>query len=104
MASGAGARVPGDALVRAPCGPCYGHGCFGGRYRIVDGVLSNFVNSGLSAMYVLVQYKSQSLIEHLRESWRIGDARARYHVSPSGLIVIPKEAVASAAGTLRQAS
>lgn len=45
---------------------------FGGKYRIVDFVLSNFLNSGIMAMYVLVQYRSQSLIEHLRRSWRIG--------------------------------
>jgi glucose-1-phosphate adenylyltransferase len=43
---------------------------FGGRYRIVDFVLSNFVNSGILSLYVLVQYKSQSLIEHLRAAWR----------------------------------
>lgn len=45
---------------------------FGGKYRIVDFVLSNFVNSGIYALYVLVQYKAQSLIEHLRQGWRLG--------------------------------
>lgn len=45
---------------------------FGGRHRIVDFVLSNFVNSGVYGIYVLVQYKAQSLIEHLSASWRIG--------------------------------
>ena len=45
---------------------------FAGTYRIVDFVLSNFVNSGMLAMYVLVQYRSQSLIEHLRRTWRFG--------------------------------
>lgn len=45
---------------------------FGGKYRIVDFVLSNLLNSGVMAMYVLVQYRSQSLIEHLRRAWRIG--------------------------------
>ena len=45
---------------------------FAGTYRIVDFVLSNFVNSGILAMYVLVQYRSQSLIEHLRRAWRFG--------------------------------
>ena len=45
---------------------------FAGSYRIVDFVLSNFLNSGILAMYVLVQYRSQSLIEHLRRAWRIG--------------------------------
>lgn len=43
---------------------------FGGRYRIADFVLSNFVNSDILSLYVLVQYKAQSLIEHLRMAWR----------------------------------
>ena len=43
---------------------------FGGQYRIIDFVLSNFVNSGITALYVLVQYRSQSLIEHLRTAWQ----------------------------------
>ncbi|MBM3333493.1 glucose-1-phosphate adenylyltransferase [Candidatus Sumerlaeota bacterium] len=43
---------------------------FGGNYRLIDFVLSNLVNSGLNAIYVLVQYLSQSLIEHLRVGWR----------------------------------
>lgn len=43
---------------------------FGGKYRIVDFVLSNLVNSGVQSIYVLVQYMSQSLIEYLRSSWR----------------------------------
>ncbi len=44
---------------------------FGGRYRVVDFVLSNMVNSGIRAIYLLVQYKAQSLIEHIRKSWTI---------------------------------
>jgi glucose-1-phosphate adenylyltransferase len=43
---------------------------FGGKYRLLDFVLSNFVNSGVQSIYVLVQYMSQSLIEYLRGSWR----------------------------------
>ncbi|MBF0505963.1 MAG: glucose-1-phosphate adenylyltransferase [Nitrospirae bacterium] len=42
---------------------------FGGRYRIADFVLSNFVNSHIYSIYLLVQYKSQSLIEHVRTNW-----------------------------------
>ena len=42
---------------------------FGGRYRIVDFVLSNLVNSRIYSIYLLVQYKSQSLIEHVRQNW-----------------------------------
>ncbi len=44
---------------------------FGGRYRIVDFVLSNFINSQIYSIYLLVQYKSQSLIEHIRKHWVI---------------------------------
>jgi glucose-1-phosphate adenylyltransferase len=42
---------------------------FGGRYRIVDFVLSNLVNSHIYSIYLPVQYKSQSLIEHVRKNW-----------------------------------
>jgi glucose-1-phosphate adenylyltransferase len=45
---------------------------FGGRYRIVDFVLSNLVNSGVFSIYVLIQFKSQSLLQHLREGWDVG--------------------------------
>lgn len=41
----------------------------GGRYRIVDFALSNLVNSHIYSIYLLVQYKSQSLIEHVRLNW-----------------------------------
>jgi glucose-1-phosphate adenylyltransferase len=44
---------------------------FGGRYRIVDFVLSNLLNSGLFSIYVLTQFKSQSLLQHLREGWEV---------------------------------
>jgi glucose-1-phosphate adenylyltransferase len=42
---------------------------FGGRYRIADFVLSNLINSQIYSIYLLVQYKSQSLIEYVRENW-----------------------------------
>jgi glucose-1-phosphate adenylyltransferase len=52
---------------------------FGGKYRIVDFVLSNLVNSGVHSIYVLVQYMSQSLIEHLRSDWRtVGLTRGEF--------------------------
>ena len=54
---------------------------FGGRYRIVDFVLSNFVNSEMAALYVLVQYKSQSLIEHLRQAWRTSGILPDYFIT-----------------------
>ena len=43
---------------------------FGGKYRIVDFVLSNLVNSGVYSTYVLTQFKSQSLLQHLRDTWQ----------------------------------
>ena len=46
---------------------------FGGNYRIIDFVLSNFVNSGICRIYVLTQFKSQSLIDHLELGWRLSD-------------------------------
>ena len=42
---------------------------FAEGYRIVDFVLSNLVNSQLAPIYVLVQYKPDSLIEHIHTAW-----------------------------------
>ncbi|MBI1936843.1 MAG: glucose-1-phosphate adenylyltransferase [Ignavibacteriales bacterium] len=44
---------------------------FGGKYRIIDFTLSNCLNSGLRRIYVLTQYKSDSLNRHLYEAWSI---------------------------------
>jgi glucose-1-phosphate adenylyltransferase len=44
---------------------------FAGHYRIIDFTLSNCINSGLKRIYVLTQYKSQSLDDHLRLGWNI---------------------------------
>jgi glucose-1-phosphate adenylyltransferase len=65
MAGGKGERL--HPLTRDRSKPAVP---FAGRYRIVDFVLSNFVNSDVLSIYILVQYKSQSLIEHVRLSWR----------------------------------
>ena len=64
LAGGKGERLfPLTAMRSKPSVP------FGGRYRIIDFVLSNFINSHLYSIYLLVQYKSQSLIEHIRKNW-----------------------------------
>lgn len=42
---------------------------FGSRCRIVDFVLSSLVNFDIRSIYLLVQYKPQSLIEHVRKAW-----------------------------------
>ncbi len=46
---------------------------FGGIYRIIDFTLSNCINSGLRKIYVLIQYKSYSLMRHLRMGWDFFD-------------------------------
>jgi glucose-1-phosphate adenylyltransferase len=66
LAGGAGTRL--DPLTRERAKPAVP---FGGRYRIVDFVLSNFVNSGVYKMKVLTQYKSDSLNNHISRAWRM---------------------------------
>ncbi len=44
---------------------------FGGIYRIIDISLSNCLNSQCRRIFVLVQYKSQSLERHIRYAWGI---------------------------------
>src|SRR3984957_6614341 len=66
LAGGEGRRLFPLTLDRAkPAVP------FGGRYRIIDIVLSNFVNSGLARIKILTQYKSASLEQHIARVWRL---------------------------------
>ena len=51
---------------------------FGGRYRIIDFVLSNFVNSGISKISVLTQYKAGSLMQHLARGWQLAPQLGHY--------------------------
>ncbi|HUX61780.1 MAG TPA: glucose-1-phosphate adenylyltransferase [Ignavibacteriaceae bacterium] len=44
---------------------------FAGKYRIIDFALSNCLNSGLRRVYILTQYKSDSLNQHIFEAWSI---------------------------------
>lgn len=64
LAGGEGSRLKKLTRWRAkPAVP------FGGKYRIVDFVLSNCVNSGIRKIGVLTQYKSHSLIRHIQRAW-----------------------------------
>jgi glucose-1-phosphate adenylyltransferase len=76
MAGGKGERL--HPLTRDRSKPAVP---FAGRHRIVDFVLSNFLNSEVYSIYVLVQYKSQSLIEHLRSTWRTTGLITDYFVT-----------------------
>ena len=42
----------------------------GGRYRLIDVPLSNCINSGLRQIYVLTQFNSKSLHQHIRSSYQ----------------------------------
>src|ERR1041385_3908876 len=55
---------------------------FGGKYRIVDFVLSNFINSGIYSIYVLTQFRSQSLLQHLSEGWQFGGLLKNQFIIP----------------------
>jgi glucose-1-phosphate adenylyltransferase len=55
---------------------------FGGKYRIVDFVLSNFINSGIYSVYVLTQFRSQSLLQHLNEGWQHGGILKNQFIIP----------------------
>lgn len=67
MAGGEGRRL--HPLTTYRCKPSVP---FNGKHRLVDFVLSNLVNSDIFSIYLLVQYKSQALIEHVRGSWALG--------------------------------
>ena len=51
---------------------------FGGRYRIIDFVLNNFINSGFFKIKVLTQYKSDSLNKHISRGWALSPLINQY--------------------------
>ncbi|HRC57026.1 MAG TPA: glucose-1-phosphate adenylyltransferase [Kofleriaceae bacterium] len=78
MAGGRGSRLGPLTIHRSkPSVP------FAGRYRIIDFVLSNFVNSGYRRLYVLTQYMSSSLIKHLNRNWRLSGFGEYIEVVPA---------------------
>ena len=66
MAGGKGERL--FPLTRDKAKPAI---TFGGIYKIIDFTLSNCLNSGIRRIYVLTQYGSFSLDQHLRAAWNI---------------------------------
>jgi len=54
---------------------------FGGGYRLIDFALSNLINSGLSQVVVLTQYKSHSLDRHISQTWRMSGLLNSYIAS-----------------------
>ncbi len=66
LAGGKGSRL--SPLSENRCKPAV---FFGGRFRIIDFVLSNCINSGIRQINVMVQYLSDSLQKHIRSGWSI---------------------------------
>lgn len=66
LAGGVGQRL--YPLTRDRCKPAVP---FGGIYRIIDITLSNCINSGLRRVYILAQYKQQSLSRHINQGWHM---------------------------------
>jgi glucose-1-phosphate adenylyltransferase len=64
LAGGQGRRLGG--LTRQRCKPALP---IGGRFRSIDFTLSNCVNSGLRRIGIATQYRSESLIPHIRRHW-----------------------------------
>jgi len=54
---------------------------FGGGYRLIDFALSNLINSGLTKIVVLTQYKSHSLDRHISQTWRLSGLLDAYVAS-----------------------
>jgi glucose-1-phosphate adenylyltransferase len=64
LAGGKGERLSPITMNRPkPCVP------FGGKYKIIDFVLSNLFNSGIRKVYILTQYRAYPLNKHIKESW-----------------------------------
>jgi glucose-1-phosphate adenylyltransferase len=86
LAGGEGRRL--DPLTRDRAKPAVP---FGGRYRIIDFALSNFANSGILKMKVLVQYKSESLNTHVQRAWRLSAFLNQYvEIVPAQMRYGPK--------------
>ncbi len=55
---------------------------FGGKYRIIDFDLSNLINSQINSINVLIQFKSQSLLQHLRDGWQFSGLLNHHYIIP----------------------
>ena len=76
LAGGKGTRLhPLTAKRTKPAVP------FGAKYRIIDFALNNMINSHIFGMYVLTQFKAQSLTEHIQRYWRFGGFLSDYFIT-----------------------
>ena len=77
LAGGAGTRL--HPLTRERSKPAV---YFGGRYRLIDFVLSNLVNSRFQRIKVLTQYRATSLVRHITRSWSVASALLDQYIEP----------------------
>ena len=76
LAGGQGSRLSPLTMKRSkPAVP------FGSKYRIIDFAINNFMNSGIFSIYVLTQFKAQSLTEHIQRGWRFGTFLSDYFIT-----------------------
>jgi glucose-1-phosphate adenylyltransferase len=59
---------------------------FANGYRICDFVLSNLVNSKIATIYVLAQYKPDSLVKHIQKAWSPWFTESEGHIK----VLLPK--------------
>ncbi len=78
LAGGKGERLSPLTLTRPKPGVP-----FGGKYKIIDFVLSNMFNSGIKKVYILTQYRAYSLMKHIRESWGKWTGLGEFYVAIS---------------------
>jgi len=78
LAGGKGERLSPLTLRRAKPSVA-----FGGKYKIIDFVLSNLFNSGIKKVYILTQYRAYSLNKHIRESWGKWTGLGEFYVAIS---------------------
>jgi len=78
LAGGKGERLSPLTLRRAKPSVA-----FGGKYKIIDFVLSNLFNSGIRKVYILTQYRAFSLTKHIRESWGKWTGLGEFYVAIS---------------------
>lgn len=79
LAGGEGTRL--QPLTAHQCKPAVP---FQRRYRLVDFVLANLVNSRISPIFLLAQYKPVPLIEHVRRAWDSPGHPIRTLLPPAG--------------------
>ena len=85
LAGGKGSRLAPLTCHRAkPAVP------FAGRYRIVDFVLSNVINSGYRQVYVLTQFMASSLIKHINRNWHLNTIEGFIEIVPAQMRMGPQ--------------